>query len=127
MNSHHIPDFFHLPINAQHSNNPHGGELVTDVHHHNRFTHKVPKDPLSVPDQLVDVEGHHQQEQHVGYGQVQHVDVGHHLLLARRHRVNDQSVGNHSDRAQDAVDGGEDVHEGGDVDVVVRRPSRVQT
>lgn len=113
----------HLPVNAQHCNYPHGGELVADIHHHHRLAHKVSEDPLPVPDQLVDVEGHHQQEQHVSYGQVEHVDVRDHLLLARCDRVDHQRVGDDSDGAQDAVDGGENVHEGGDVDGVVRRGS----
>lgn len=106
---------FCLPVNAQHSNNPHCGELVADVHHHHRFAHKVSKDPLPVSDQLVDVEGHHQQEQHVGYRQIQHVDVRDHFLLAYRHGVDDQPVGDDPHRAEDAVNGRENVHERGDV------------
>lgn len=106
---------FCLPVNTQHSHNPHCGELVADVHHHHRFAHKVSKDPLPVSDQLVDVEGHHQQEQHVGYRQIQHVDVRDHFLLAYRHRVDDQPVGDDPHRAEDAVNGRENVHERGDV------------
>lgn len=116
----------HLPVNAQHSNNSHCGELVAHIHHHNCFAHKVSEDPLSVSDQLVDVEGHHEQEEHVCYCQVQHVDVWYHFLLARRHRVDDEPIGYNSNWAQDAVNGGEYVHESGDVDVAVRRGSWAQ-
>lgn len=112
---------FCLPVNAEHGDNPHCGELVADVDHHHRLAHKVSKDPLPVSDQLVDVKGHHQQKQHVGYGQVQHVDVRHHLLLAHRHRVDDQPVGDDPHRAQDAVNGRQNVHEGGDVHEAVGR------
>lgn len=111
---------YNLPINAQHSDNPHRGELVADVHHHDRFTHKVSEHPLSVSDQLVNVERHHKQEQHVGYCQVQHVDVRYHFLLACFDRVDDQRVGYNSYWAQDAINWREYVHESGDVDVAVR-------
>lgn len=113
---------WNLPVNAQDSNDAHSCELVADVHHHHRLAHEVAEHPLSVSNQLVNVEGHHEQEERVRYGQVQHVDVRHHLLLARRHRVDDQSVGDDSHRAQDPVDGREDVHESCDVDVAVGRP-----
>lgn len=108
-----------LPINAQHGNNSHRGKLVADVHHHNRFAHKVSKDPLPVSDQLVNVERHHKQEQHVGYSQVQHIDVRNKFLLAPLHRVDHQSVGYNSHKAQDAINGWENVHESGDIDITV--------
>lgn len=111
---------YNLPVNAQHSHNSHCGELVAHIHHHNRFTHKVSEDPLSVSDQLVNVERHHKQEQHVGYCQVQHVDVRYHFLLACFHSVDHQSVGYNSNRTQDAINGWKYVHESGDVDVAVR-------
>lgn len=73
----------------------------------------------------MDVKGHHQQEEHIGYGQVEHVDVRHHALLAHFDGVDDQSVGDDAHGAQDAIDGGEDVHEGGDVhETVGRRAGR---
>lgn len=79
----HSPKCMQLsPVNAEHSHYPHCGKLVTDVHHHHSFTHEVPEDPQSVPDQLMDVERHHQQEQQVCDGQIQNVNIGDHLLLA---------------------------------------------
>lgn len=118
---------FCLPVNAQHGNNSHCGELVADIYHHHRFAHEVSKDPLPVQDQLVDVEGHHQQKQHVGYRQVQHVDVRDHSLLAYRHRVDDQAVGDDSHQAQDGVNGRQNVHEGGDVHEAGGRRCGAQT
>lgn len=75
----------------------------------------------------MDIEGHHQQKQHVGYRQIQHVDVRDHFLLAYRHRVDDQPVGDDPHRAQDAVNGRENVHEGGDVHEAVGRRRGAQT
>lgn len=119
--------FQHLPINAQHSDNPHCGELVADIHHNDRFAHEVSENPLPVSDQLVNVEGHHKQEEHICYCQVKHVDVWYHFLLARCHRVDNQPVGNNSNWAQDAINGREYVHESGDVDLTVRRGSWILT
>lgn len=117
----------HLPINAQHSDDSHCCKLVADIHHHHRFAHKVSEDPLSVSDQLMDGEGHNEQEQRVCYCQVQHVHVWYHFLLACRHRIDDQSIGNNSHCAQDSVNRREYMHESCDVDVAVRRRGWVQT
>lgn len=73
----------------------------------------------------MDVKGHHQQEEQICDGQVQHVNVRNHLLLARGHSIDNQTVGQRSHRTQDAVDGGKDVHERRDVNHAVRRDSSV--
>ncbi len=115
------------PVNAEHCHNAHCGKLVTDVHHHHSFTHEVAKDPLSVPDQLMDVERHHQQEKQVCDGQIQHVNIRDHLLLAWCHSIDHQTVGQNSNATQNAIDSGEDVHERRDVNDAVRRNGSVHT
>ena len=48
-----------LPVNTENSDDPHGGELVAHIHNNHSLAHEVSKDPLSVSDKLMDVEGHH--------------------------------------------------------------------
>lgn len=100
-----------LPVYTEDGDNAHRGKLVTDIHHGHRLAHELSEDPVPVPDQLMDCEGHPQQEQQVGDGQAQNVDVRQPLGLAGQQDVDDQAVRPHPNDAQDPVHRGQDVHQ----------------